>query len=184
MACMLVAIKYEEGEVIARDLAQAKEYYGKYCDAGYEEGCKEYKRLNQNSSINATTNATINQNDLQKAVKAVVNNMKLIITDLGGFRSAGYYDGVVMSWSGLTSAEIITKDGASASETRLEDVVFLGVNGKNECIKIKFNPNFDDFIGLVSFSPNPNASGLCAQVIKDSNVKMYLKGFEISAYGE
>ena len=41
-----MATKYEEGVVITKDLAQAKEYYGKYCDLGFEEGCKEYKRLN------------------------------------------------------------------------------------------------------------------------------------------
>ena len=45
-ACVFVATKYEEGVVITKDLAQAKEYYGKYCDLGFEEGCKEYKRLN------------------------------------------------------------------------------------------------------------------------------------------
>lgn len=46
VACVFVATKYEEGVVITKDLAQAKEYYGKYCDLGFKEGCKEYKRLN------------------------------------------------------------------------------------------------------------------------------------------
>lgn len=44
--CGLVAQMYEKGENVKQDLAQAKEYYGKYCDLGFEEGCKEYKRLN------------------------------------------------------------------------------------------------------------------------------------------
>lgn len=44
--CRLVAQMYEKGENVKQDLAQAKEYYGKYCDLGFEEGCKEYKRLN------------------------------------------------------------------------------------------------------------------------------------------
>lgn len=59
VACKIIAEKYEKGLVIQQNLEQAKEYYGKYCDLGFEDGCKEYKRLN-----NTNSNKSVDQNEL------------------------------------------------------------------------------------------------------------------------
>lgn len=45
-ACYKIAKLFEGGE-IEHNLSLAKEFYGKSCDLGYQEGCKEYKRLNK-----------------------------------------------------------------------------------------------------------------------------------------
>ena len=37
---------YEQRQGCQQDLAQAKEYYRKVCDAGDQDGCNDYKRLN------------------------------------------------------------------------------------------------------------------------------------------
>lgn len=47
-ACMLLASIYMNGVPgVGKDLKQAKEYFGKACDQGYEEGCQKYAELNK-----------------------------------------------------------------------------------------------------------------------------------------
>ncbi|MGB5506820.1 MAG: hypothetical protein WBM70_09045 [Sulfurovum sp.] len=43
--CFSVAMKYEKGEVLEKDISKAIEYYGKACKHGSEEGCKMAKKL-------------------------------------------------------------------------------------------------------------------------------------------
>jgi len=43
--CFSVAMKYEKGEVLEKDISKAIEYYGKACKLGSEEGCKMAKKL-------------------------------------------------------------------------------------------------------------------------------------------
>lgn len=38
---------YEVGEGVRQNKATAKELYGKSCDNGYQGGCDDYKRLNE-----------------------------------------------------------------------------------------------------------------------------------------
>lgn len=126
----------------------------------------------------------INKQEVQKFAKTAINNMKLIINDLQGFRSAGYYEGELMPWGKFTTAELKTNDGKMATGTKITDSVYLAVGDMNDCIEVNFNPRVDEFSGAVSFLPNSNASGICKEVLKDSKVKEYLKSFNISAYGE
>ena len=43
--CFSVAMKYEKGEVLEKDISKAIEYYGKACKLGSEEGCKMADKL-------------------------------------------------------------------------------------------------------------------------------------------
>ena len=43
--CFSVAMKYEKGEVLEKDISKAIEYYGKACKLGSDEGCKMAKKL-------------------------------------------------------------------------------------------------------------------------------------------
>lgn len=43
----ILAQFYESGAGVRQDLTEAKEWYGKSCDNGSQEGCDEYKRLNR-----------------------------------------------------------------------------------------------------------------------------------------
>ena len=43
--CFSVAIKYEKGEVLEKDISKAIEYYGKACKHGSQEGCKMAEKL-------------------------------------------------------------------------------------------------------------------------------------------
>ena len=43
--CFSVAMKYEKGEVLEKDISKAIEYYGKACKLGSEEGCKMAEKL-------------------------------------------------------------------------------------------------------------------------------------------
>jgi len=43
--CFSVAMKYEKGDVLEKDISKAIEYYGKACKHGSEEGCKMAKKL-------------------------------------------------------------------------------------------------------------------------------------------
>ena len=45
--CFSVALKYEKGEVLEKDITKAIEYYGKACKLGSEEGCKMAKKLQE-----------------------------------------------------------------------------------------------------------------------------------------
>ena len=38
---------YVKGEGVRQDYKRAKEWFGKACDGGYQEGCDAYKILNQ-----------------------------------------------------------------------------------------------------------------------------------------
>ena len=126
----------------------------------------------------------VSKKEVQKASKDVINNMKLIMNDLMSFRSAGYHDGEFMPWGKFTTAELKTNDGKMATGVKITDSVYLAVGDTNDCIEVNFNPSVDEFTGTVSFLPNSNASGICKEVLKDSNVKQYFKSFDIGAYGE
>lgn len=43
--CFSVAMKYEKGEVLEKDISKAIEYYEKACTHGSEEGCKMAEKL-------------------------------------------------------------------------------------------------------------------------------------------
>jgi TPR repeat protein len=43
--CFSVAMKYEKGEVLEKDLSKAIEYYEKSCKLGSNEGCKMSEKL-------------------------------------------------------------------------------------------------------------------------------------------
>ena len=43
--CFSVAMKYEKGEVLEKDISKAIEYYGKACKNGSEVGCEMAKKL-------------------------------------------------------------------------------------------------------------------------------------------
>jgi hypothetical protein len=45
--CFSVAMKYEKGEVLEKDITKAIEYYDKACKYGSEEGCKMAKKLQE-----------------------------------------------------------------------------------------------------------------------------------------
>jgi len=45
--CFSVAMKYEKGEVLEKDIDKAIEYYGKACKYGSQEGCKMAKKLEE-----------------------------------------------------------------------------------------------------------------------------------------
>lgn len=45
--CFSVALKYEKGEVLKKDIPKAIEYYNKACKLGSEEGCKMAKKLSE-----------------------------------------------------------------------------------------------------------------------------------------
>ncbi|MBS9782421.1 MAG: sel1 repeat family protein [Arcobacter sp.] len=47
LSCIGLAGAYEEGLGLRQNLDLAKEYYGKACDLGNQEGCDKYKRLNR-----------------------------------------------------------------------------------------------------------------------------------------
>jgi TPR repeat protein len=42
-----LGIMYDNGEGVKQDKKIAKEWFGKACDGGYQKGCDEYKKLNQ-----------------------------------------------------------------------------------------------------------------------------------------
>lgn len=42
-----LAKMYEKGLGVRQDKEKAKEWYGKVCDAGFQTGCNEYRRLNE-----------------------------------------------------------------------------------------------------------------------------------------
>lgn len=43
--CFSVAMKYEKGEILEKNIPKAIEYYSKACKLGSEEGCKMAKKL-------------------------------------------------------------------------------------------------------------------------------------------
>ena len=43
--CFSVAMKYEKGDVLEKDISKAIEYYGKACKLGSDEGCKMAEKL-------------------------------------------------------------------------------------------------------------------------------------------
>ena len=45
--CFSVAMKYEKGETVEKDIPKAIEYYHKACKLGSEEGCKMAKKLEE-----------------------------------------------------------------------------------------------------------------------------------------
>ena len=42
-----LGIMYDNGEGVRQDKKRAKEWFGKACDNGFQIGCDEYKKLNQ-----------------------------------------------------------------------------------------------------------------------------------------
>lgn len=45
--CFSVAMKYEKGEVLEKDISKAIEYYEKACKLGSNEGCKMAEKLKE-----------------------------------------------------------------------------------------------------------------------------------------
>lgn len=45
--CFAVAMKYEKGEVLEKDISKAIEYYDKSCKLGSEVGCEMAKKLTE-----------------------------------------------------------------------------------------------------------------------------------------
>jgi len=45
--CFWVAMKYEKGEVLEKDISKAIEYYDKSCNVGSEVGCEMAKKLTE-----------------------------------------------------------------------------------------------------------------------------------------
>ncbi len=43
----IIGAMYEYGEGVRQNKTLAKESYGKSCDNGYQDGCNQYKRLNE-----------------------------------------------------------------------------------------------------------------------------------------
>lgn len=43
--CFAVAMKYEKGEVLEKNISKAVEYYAKACKNGSKEGCKMAEKL-------------------------------------------------------------------------------------------------------------------------------------------
>lgn len=46
-SCSYIGVDYEFGSGVEKDLKKAKEYYGKSCDLGFQNGCDNYRRLNE-----------------------------------------------------------------------------------------------------------------------------------------
>ena len=42
-----LGVMYYEGEGVRQNIATAKEFFGKACDNGFQEGCDNYRKLNQ-----------------------------------------------------------------------------------------------------------------------------------------
>ncbi len=42
-----IGFMYEYGDGVRQNKTTAKEWYGKGCDYGYQRGCDDYKRLNE-----------------------------------------------------------------------------------------------------------------------------------------
>ncbi len=45
--CFAVAMKYEKGEVLEKDISKAVEYYAKACKHGSQKGCEMAEKLKQ-----------------------------------------------------------------------------------------------------------------------------------------
>ena len=42
-----IGIMYEFGQGVSKDKKTAKEWFGKSCDSGYQGGCDDYRKLNE-----------------------------------------------------------------------------------------------------------------------------------------
>ena len=42
-----LGLKYAKGQGVRQDKGQAKEWFGKACDNGYQDGCENYGKLNR-----------------------------------------------------------------------------------------------------------------------------------------
>ena len=49
IACNNLGIAYNNGIGVRQNRTTAKEYYGKACDLGNQEGCDNYRKLNEQS---------------------------------------------------------------------------------------------------------------------------------------
>ena len=47
IACYMLGKLYSNGEGVRQNESIAKQYYGKACDLGYQDGCDDYRELNQ-----------------------------------------------------------------------------------------------------------------------------------------
>ena len=47
LACGMLGVLYYEGQGVKQNLSTAKQYYGKACDLGSQNGCDNYKILNE-----------------------------------------------------------------------------------------------------------------------------------------
>ena len=47
LGCFNLGVLYTKGLGVRQNFQTAKEYYGKACDSGEQEGCDEYRKLNE-----------------------------------------------------------------------------------------------------------------------------------------
>ena len=47
ISCKNLGISFEYGQGVRQNRTTAKEYYGKACDLGNQEGCDNYRKLNE-----------------------------------------------------------------------------------------------------------------------------------------
>ena len=45
--CHNLGLLYRDGQGVRQNLQTAKEYFGKACDVGLQEGCNKYRMLNE-----------------------------------------------------------------------------------------------------------------------------------------
>ncbi|WP_051604663.1 SEL1-like repeat protein [Helicobacter rodentium] len=43
---LYLGVSYKKGQGVKQNLKRAKDYYGKACDLGLQQGCDAYKNLN------------------------------------------------------------------------------------------------------------------------------------------
>ncbi len=47
ISCSSLGLSYASGKGVKQDYVKAKEFFGKACDGGIEDGCKNYAILNK-----------------------------------------------------------------------------------------------------------------------------------------
>lgn len=46
-SCFNLGVFYDNGEGVRQNYTKAKELFGRVCDAGHQDGCDRYKKLNE-----------------------------------------------------------------------------------------------------------------------------------------
>lgn len=139
VACKIIAEKYEKGLAIQQNLDQAKEYYGKYCDLGFEDGCKEFKRLN-----NTDSNKPVDQNELANQCN---KNNALSCRNLGLMYESGIFNAGSKKQTQTQALKIFNKacnlGDAKSCEHAWRMYSKINVRCEPECV---YTPNDDEII--------------------------------------